>query len=191
MTPLALTALTLAGLSPCLMEMTPLASPSAVQEKAPKAQEASDKDAVDPDEAKSVWEYLSGRYDANGDGKIDKKEYTRGSTQFDRLDKDKNGFIEKADSAGTQGRGERGGGRRGGGGGRRGARGGGGGGQSAPTEGSRAPSFELETLYPVQEEGEAQNDRAKASDKEPEYKSVSLKTFKDKKPVALIFGSYT
>ena len=97
--------------------------------------------------------------------------------------KDKNGFIEKADSAGTQGRGERGGGRRGGGG--RGARGGGGG-QSAPTEGSRAPSFELETLYPVQEEGEA-----KKSDKEPEYKSVSLKTFKDEKPVALIFGSYT
>ena len=189
MTPLALTALTLAGLSPWLLESGPLAG----QEKGPKAQQASE-EAADPDEAKTIWEYLSSRYDTNGDGKIDKKEYTRGSTQFDRLDKDKNGFIDADDTAQAGGRGGERGGRRGGGGGAgRGGRGGSQ--QSAPTEGSRAPGFELETLYPAKEiesekKGDAKESK-KEAEKEPKFKSVSLKSFEGKKPVALIFGSYT
>jgi hypothetical protein len=177
MTPIALTALALTGLSPWLLE------PSATTEQKKDKKSEVEVVAVDPDEAKTVWEYLSGRYDTNGDGVIDKKEYTRGSEQFARLDKDKNGFIDEDDTAQAQGRGERGG-RRGGGGGRGGSR------QTAPTEGSKAPGFELETLYPVEAPADGEVEAKKAK-KKPEYKSVSLKSFKGEKPVALIFGSYT
>lgn len=191
MTPITLAALALAGLSPAILDLSPSGPLLSGQKKAPEAKSAQDKETVDPDEAKTVWEYLSGRYDANGDGKIDQKEYTRGADQFKRLDKDGNGFIDASDAKPSRGRGaERGGGggRRGGGGGA--GRGGRGGSQAAPTEGSLAPDFELETLYPSKKEGEAM-DKQKEADATPEYKSVSLASFKEKKPVALIFGSYT
>lgn len=155
---------------------------------------------VDADSAKTVWEYLSGRYDTDGDGKIDKEEYTRGATQFDRLDKDKNGFIEKSDTK-TEGRrsrqGGRGAGRSRGGSGRRAA---------PPTEGGIAPDFTLETLYPVEPKAapssgpkgkqetpkKVPSKTPKSEDaKAPVYETTTLSSWKGKKPVALIFGSYT
>ena len=189
-----LSALALGGLGPFL---------GAVQDGATdtKGSAKQEKPAVDPDAAKTVWEYLSGRYDTNGDGKIAKDEYTRGEDQFARLDKDKNGFIEEADSkqaSARGGRGERGErGARGGGG--RGGRGGEGGGRpaQAPTEGSMAPDFMLETLYAVKAEGKEEGAEAKKSDAESRaekpdtFESVKLSSLKGKKPVALIFGSYT
>lgn len=162
-----------------------------VERADPQSSGEQEKPAVEPDSAKSVWEYLSGRYDANGDGKIAKDEYPRGATQFARLDKDKNGFIEEADSKQQNARGARG---RGEG---RGARGSEGGKRpaEAPTEGSNAPDFELETLYPM-EPKDADKDASggepvSKAEEPPTFERVKLSSWKGKKHVALVFGSYT
>ncbi len=204
MNPHILPVLAFAGLAPFLwaapQEVTQAAArpqDSAEQDAGSRAsgkQEPAKKEAIEPDEAKTVWEYLSGRYDANGDGKIAKDEYSRGTRQFERLDKDKNGFIEEADTEQQGGRGR--GGRRGGG--QRPA--------EAPTEGSAAPDFQLETLYPTKatttptpEEAGPKGDGKKVpatkrdskAETPPTYERVKLSSLKGKKPVALIFGSYT
>ncbi len=155
---------------------------------------AQEKKPVDPEAVPSVWEYLAGKYDANKDGKISAAEYPRGDKQFGRLDKDGNGFIEPSDTR-VQGRQPRE--RRAGAGGVR---------QVAPQEGAIAPDFKLETLYPSKAE-EPLRDKAKdakgdgatppqgkredGGDTTPRFESVQLSSFKGKKPVALIFGSYT
>lgn len=150
-------------------------------------------EAAKAEEPKTIWEYLSGRYDTNGDGKIAKDEYTRGETQFARLDKDKSGFIEEADTKQAKRRGGAGiGGGRG-----ADARRGAGERTAAPTEGAVAPDFTLETLYPTKKEA-AKKDAEKGAGKgapvgedEVRFESTKLSSLKGKKPVALIFGSYT
>ena len=184
-----LSALAFAGLGPmalCLSDES-----GTVQEPAKR-----EKPAPAPDEAKTVWEFLSGRYDANGDGKIAKAEYTRGADQFARLDKDNSGFIDESDCKQASDRGARGGGGRGARGGERGARP-----AAAPTEGSATPDFELETLYPAKEaeasdkpavdSKKARDDAARQANEPVAYETVKLSSLKGKKPVALIFGSYT
>jgi hypothetical protein len=70
MTLLTIRALTLVGLMPLLAS----SSQPALVQPAFENQETPAEKAGDPDEAKTIWEYLSDRYDANDDGKIDKEE---------------------------------------------------------------------------------------------------------------------
>jgi hypothetical protein len=112
----------------------------------------------------ATFKFLTKKYDRNRDGKITWKEYQRDQEKFNSLDADGDGKLTKEDfNSGGRGRG-RGGGRRGG----DRERGAGG----VPKIGDVAPDFELPLA------------------KTPK-KSVKLSSFKDKKPVALIFGSYT
>ena len=67
---------------------------------------------MDAQQMDSAWEYVSGKYDANGDGQVVEAEYDRDSGRFDRLDRNSDGVITAADYA-------RGGGGRGGMGGMR------------------------------------------------------------------------
>jgi Ca2+-binding EF-hand superfamily protein len=48
-------------------------------------------------EMDSNWEYLAGKYDADGDGAITAAEYDRGGRGFDRLDRDGDGRITEDD----------------------------------------------------------------------------------------------
>jgi hypothetical protein len=131
---------------------------------------------VDPEESKSVWDYLSKRYDADGDGKITFEEYGRSREHFDRLDADGDGVVSAADATARR-RPSRGGKQRGEAGKR----------PQPPREGQRAPDFTLEVLERAPEE-------AKRSDPKDEESplTVQLSDYaKAKKPVALIFGSYT
>ncbi|MFT7677482.1 MAG: hypothetical protein ACI8QC_001460 [Planctomycetota bacterium] len=115
--------------------------------------------------AESAWEYLAERYDADGDGKISRAEYTRTDEHFARLDRDENGVIEAADMeirSRMRGRPEAG--------------------PEAPAEGEMAPDFELDVLGKKSEKG---------AKKDKPAKRVRLSASKGKKPVALIFGSYT
>lgn len=167
---------------------------------APPGPQTQDPKPALADEAKTVWEYLAQRYDKDGDKKISKAEYSRGGDAFQRLDRDGNGFIEAADTeaaGGGRGRGARGErGQRG----QRGQRGEGRerGGErpTAPREGEMAPDFELETLYPVKpeaDESKAAEAQSQTDEQEaqPMYESTKLSSFQGKRPVALIFGSYT
>ena len=157
-----------------------------------------------------MWEYLVLKYDADKDGKVSEKEYTRGEERWKRLDKNGDGFVEKSEvqsARGGRGEGRRGRGERGerGGRGERGERGGRGRSRSvAPKVGDVAPDFELLVLpseapaegkeKPLGKDAKkkpakgAKSKSDKAAD-EPEF--VKLSSFKDKRPVALIFGSYT
>ena len=49
------------------------------------------------DARQSAWEYLRGKYDADGDGRIAKGEYDRGEDAFARLDKNADGAITEDD----------------------------------------------------------------------------------------------
>ena len=163
--------------------------------------------------ARSTWEYLSEKYDADSDGKISPKEYGRDETHFKRLDIDADGFIAKAEieERDRSARNERGGGF-GGGRGAGGARGGrrgpqGEGGERpertvAPLEGSEAPDFELlvlaESRRKQKEETKKEDIDQKGGEEVPEEgdsvaapKKLKLSSFKGERPVALIFGSYT
>jgi hypothetical protein len=159
--------------------------------------------------ARSTWEYLSEKYDADSDGKISPEEYGRDETHFKRLDIDADGFIAKAeieerDRSAGGGRGGFGGGRGAGGarGGRRGPRGEG---EerperaAAPLEGSEAPDFELLVLAEragkakketKEEEGKTEAE-TEGEEKAEAPKKLKLSSFKEERPVALIFGSYT
>jgi hypothetical protein len=160
--------------------------------------------------ARSTWEYLSEKYDADSDGKITPEEYGRDETHFKRLDIDGDGFIGKAeieerDRSSRGGRGGRGGAGRGAGGGRGGRRGSqGGAGERperavAPLEGSEAPDFELLVL--AERRGKAEKEtkekevktevEADGEEKVKAPKKLKLSSFQAKRPVALIFGSYT
>ncbi len=128
---------------------------------------------ADPDKARSVWEYLTKRYDGNANGKITREEYTRSDEHFGRLDRDGNGVLEKADTKVRSQRKRRPGGRKR---------------TEAPREGELAPGFALEELGKAQEKAEPKDDDHKRS-KAPVL--VKLGDLKGKRPVALIFGSYT
>ena len=125
-----------------------------------------------------TWKFLSKKYDKNKNGKITFKEYQRDKEKFESMDQDDDGVLTKADFESGGGRG-RGGGRggnrgRGGGRGRGGDRGRGGnqGRGEVAQMGEKAPDFELPMV------------------KNPK-KTIKLSSFAGKKPVALIFGSYT
>ena len=109
-----------------------------------------------------VWEYFAEKYDKDADGKLSKTEYDRGDARFARLDKNKDGVLTEDDWGQRTDRSNRGRSRRGG--------------DRAPTEapkaGEAAPDFELVSI------------------KDP-AKTITLSSFKDNKPVALIFGSCT
>ena len=139
---------------------------------------------VEEPKARSTWEYLADKYDADEDGKITPEEYGRDETHFKRLDVDSDGVIAKAeieerDRASRDSRGGRGGGRSGGARGGRGGRGEGGRrgprgeGEErpnrgvAPLEGSEAPDFELLVLSEkksAKEEGEEKDTEAKEAE---------------------------
>jgi hypothetical protein len=113
--------------------------------------------APEPASAPS-WRFLSAKYDADGDGRIARAEYTRSAQGFVRLDADGDGWIAPADfDARFDGVprseaeefvwGEGG-----------------------PEVGDPAPPFELVTTA-----GE----------------TIALSSFTGKKPVALVFGSFT
>jgi Ca2+-binding EF-hand superfamily protein len=52
-----------------------------------------------PDAAAEAWSFLAQRYDADGDGRIARAEYSRGDDLFARLDRDGDGAITPADAA--------------------------------------------------------------------------------------------
>ncbi len=181
---------------PAVDDETPAGTPPAEEPKEPSA--------------RSTWEYLSEKYDADSDGKISPQEYGRDETHFKRLDIDSDGFIAKAeieerDRSSRGGRGGRGGAGRGAGGGRGGRRGPRGGGEErseravAPLEGSEAPDFELLVL--AESRGKAKKETKKGEEeveaetegeeKADAPKKLKLSSFKEERPVALIFGSYT
>lgn len=115
------------------------------------------------DTGNEVFDLLLRQYDKNKDGKITKEEYPRGEERFQRLDRNRDGVLTLEDFKTAPG--ERG--RRPGQQGRqRRER------PRAPEAGKRAPDFTL----PV-----------KADPK----KTETLSSYRGKKPVALIFGSYT
>jgi EF hand len=175
---------------------------------------------------KTAWELLAAKYDANHDGKISRKEYSKADKYFARLDLDGDGEITKADAdaLGTRaarkpGRtGERGKGRgaagndRGAAGRARGAAGEGRGttdqgtdGKSELTkkimvaaEGVVAPDFNLPRLLSQQSKPKSKIWLPAKTKFEPSTElnlkaldRLKLSSFRDKKPVALIFGSYT
>ena len=165
--------------------------------------------------ARSTWDYLAEKYDADEDGEITPEEYGRDETHFKRLDVDSDGVISKAEiderdrssraeRGGRGGRGGRFGGGRGGrgAGGRRGPRGDGEEGASrgvAPLEGSEAPDFELLVLSEKADSKDADAEKAETTEKkgegetvaEKKEKKLKLSSFEKDRPVALIFGSYT
>ena len=113
---------------------------------------------------KTAWEILAEKYDANGDGKISRAEYTKQDVDryFPRLDVDKNGFIEPSDLK-KLGRPENYQGEK-----------------SKHTDkvkiakaGEMAPDFTLRVL------------------EKEKPKTFQLSSLRGKQPVALIFGSYT
>lgn len=118
--------------------------------------------------ATDSWTYYAEKYDSNKDGKIAGEEYTRGKEAFARLDKNADGSLTAADFAPEA----RGAGRRPAGQAGRGAEQGGRARATAPKVGDVAPDFELPVVG-------------------AEGKTVKLSSFKGKRPVALIFGSYT
>lgn len=112
-----------------------------------------------------TFKFLTKKYDRNRDREITWKEYKRDRTKFDKLDRDGDGKITKDDFAAANGRG-RGGRQRGG------RQRGGEGAAKLSQAGDAAPDFELPLAKDTK-------------------KTVKLSSFKDKQPVALIFGSYT
>lgn len=110
----------------------------------------------------SAWALISNEHDKNGDGKVTPREYPRGKERFKLLDRDQNGALTALDFVGKDSRRNRGRNQR-----RRDRRIR----TLAPKVGAMAPGFTLRTV-----DGK---------------KKQRLSTYKGKKPVALIFGSYT
>ena len=141
---------------------------------------------VDPDEVRSIWEYLSKKYDADEDGEISREEYPRSDERFAKLDVDEDGVVTASDIEA-----------------RKRARGGGRDDDEErrpdpPEEGDKAPDFTLEVLERAPEEakepkrGDRDDDAEEGDEDEEPRLVVQLSDFAKKdKPVALIFGSYT
>ena len=166
------------GLTLLFTSMAPVDDPVA------KDEEPKEDEEIEEPKARSTWEYLADKYDADEDGKITPEEYGRDETHFKRLDVDSDGVIAKAeieerDRTSRESRGGRGGGRFGGGRGGRGGRGEGGrrgpreDGEErsdrgvAPLEGSEAPDFDLLVLSEkksAKEEGEEKDTEAKEAE---------------------------
>ncbi|MFK5956909.1 MAG: hypothetical protein QM477_10750 [Planctomycetota bacterium] len=124
-----------------------------------------------------VWEILKEKYDANHDGKISPKEHKRGADAFANLDTDGDGFLTQAD---IEAAGDR---------------------MKprpkdrkirnrlvlAPKVGEVAPDFELRLL--ILKDVDVEKKEAAKGQAHPQ--ALRLSSFIGKKPVALIFGSYT
>lgn len=124
--------------------------------------------ALDP-AIETVWAYLRERYDADEDGRISAAEYTRDAEQFAHWDVDGDGTLSAADFEDSSGD------------------------ASASGRSRQARSRQgrgtLEPAPEVAQEGRLAPDFSLTSpDGETTY---SLASFRGKKPVALIFGSYT
>ena len=109
-----------------------------------------------------VWEFLAEKYDKDMDGELTEDEYDRGAETFARLDRNDDGVLTRADWDNVRGPFGAGEGQRPG----DGLVG------QAPEEGEQAPDFELPYVTEPTE-------------------TIRLSSFAGKKPVALIFGSYT
>lgn len=165
------------GLLTCIGSLL-LATTSLAQEGPAQGQE---KDKPLEETSGSNWEFLAEKYDKDGDGKVSADEYDRGKKTFDRLDADGDGFITAEDIKSR--RSERPQMDKG----------------QPPKVGDAAPGFHLDCLPPPPKtEAErkiAENEANKQARKEGQTKAgprrIRLSDFKDKKPVALIFGSYT
>jgi hypothetical protein len=151
----------------------------------------------------TAWEWLCAKYDKNEDGKIARKEYTRDAAHWARLDGNADGWLTKDEFEGR--RPDKGGAKKEG---REGE-------EPAPKEGELAPEFALEVLAvpPKPAPGDGgkggtggangsgagaggqgkAGSAAKGGSKPGAAKPavVKLSDFKHKKPVALVFGSYT
>jgi hypothetical protein len=118
--------------------------------------------ATEPEDA---WDWLAARYDTNFDRRITRTEYRRSDEAFKNLDRDRDGVVTADDfeRAPNRARNAR----------RRTERGAAGPrtGFIPAAERERAPDFTLP--------------------REGEGMPVRLSSFADKRPVALIFGSYT
>lgn len=113
----------------------------------------------------SAWSYLQEKYDADGDGSVTPEEYRRSAEAFARLDRDGDGILDEQDFGARiqRPRGQRGEPRQR---------------PRGTPEGEPAPDF---TLRPLHLDPEL----------EIEEQLVTLSSFEDDRPVALIFGSYT
>jgi len=150
---------------------------------------------VEEPAATSAWEFLTDKYDADGDGIITRKEYGGPKDRWAQLDRNGDGKIDQAEIE-KRGRVDRPnpGKKR----------------PKAPVEGKKAPLFELEILEdvgdlpksegkdgkkdPKKRDGDGEKgDAGSKGDKQKKERprTVSLADFRGEKPVALIFGSYT
>ena len=109
----------------------------------------------------TIWEYLRTKYDANGDGRISRREYDRDKARWKRLDRDGDGYVTEEEAEHLKREPAKGKKRK------------------PPKEGQRAPDFRLSVV--------ATRD-ATAPEKPTEWK---LSSFRGERPVALVFGSYT
>jgi len=135
---------------------------------------------VQEPEPKSAWQLLTDKYDADKDGKISRAEYSKDDKYFLRLDADKNGFIEASDLK-KLGR-------------PKGYRG-----ETADKKdkvviaeaGKVAPDFTLRVLEKAKPDPAKKTNKKLGLDDAVKPKTFQLSSLKGKKPVALIFGSYT
>lgn len=117
------------------------------------------------EEPGTPWEHLAAKYDRNQDGRISRKEYGRDQLHWDRLDGNGDGFLEQAEIESRKRRG-----------GRTPRRSG-----VAPRRGRKAPDFKLRQI-------DGPGMQEKSGGKKP---SIRLSSYAGRRPVALIFGSYT
>ena len=111
-----------------------------------------------------VWNYLAEKYDQNKDGQLTSAEYDRGAEAFARLDRNGDGVLTQSDWIVKRGGPAAAN--------QRGERPGEATAGEAPRVGTPAPDFDLPYVKDA-------------------TKTVRLSSFAGKKPVALIFGSYT
>jgi EF hand domain-containing protein len=135
---------------------------------------------VQDPEPKSAWQLLTDKYDADKDGKISRAEYSKDDKYFVRLDADQNGFIEASDMK-KLGRPK---------------------GYRGKTEdekdkvviaeaGKMAPDFTLRVLEKAKPNPAKKTNKKVGLDDVVKPKTFQLSSMKGKKPVALVFGSYT
>ncbi len=138
--------------------------------------------APPPQEPSDPWQYLAERYDRDGDGRITWEEYRRDREAFRNLDRNGDGVLTREDArqlgrpAARGGRGGR-------------SRGADASAARGPREGQKAPAIRLPILS---EEAPAEGRKKEAGGgKGKEEEVFDLAAFRKKKPVALVFGSYT
>lgn len=125
-------------------------------------------------DADDAWAYLLKKYDANKDGVLTRKEYTRDDEHWKNLDVDGSGKVDKAEftKRGWNIQKEK---------------------LKTPKKGAKAPDFKLAALppKPAKPPKPPKKDGKEQETKDAKPEVVQLSSFQGKKPVALIFGSYT